>query len=1181
MFKIRHRHNKIILAFFAFIFLLSQVLPYSAYAQYQGPVLNLPIPGSIVTPSAEFTPVVMKGLTIFPDNPLRFDFMVYTGDSTLKGNDLKDESERIIKYFLAALTMPEDEMWVNLSPYEKDRIIPDTFGLTEMGRDLLAQDYVLKQLTASLVNPEDDLGKEFWDKIYKKAYELYGTSDVPVNTFNKVWILPDKAVVYEKGQMAFLVDSRLKIMLDEDYVSLKENVQNKKIGSEPIKNDDVKKISSVSSQIVREILLPAIEKEVNEGKNFTLLRQIYASTILATWFKQNLKESFLGKVYAEKSKIQGVNVDDKEIKEKIYQQYLEAFKKGVYNYIKEDYDPATQQVIPRKYFSGGTEMGRSTREALRTIKGDNASLSERAEITEAIGRFNPEGFLSMETNLAPRDNDGNVLVGKNGQDDLDLATLSAQDNIKAAIYEHNARIILEEVAGLRKGNKAKVRQDSRGRTIESFMMIVDITEDTKRKLVDILRTGRVEDIPDVIVGIISVDDFKNSAYANPVAQGEAVAAQIDVVLTSGEGSDELAAALGREEPALKYQLGQANFGTKARGFLALVHDSIERATILAAEQRRRVSESVKSPVPQVGGSPFTEAMETETTRRGGGLEDAELTLVSPVDLDPLGEATPADEETTTGRTSRPQGVVSYALPSIFERGTALNNVPSLSAEETLDTMLVVRPSGILGADEEATGTRVTKVDVLGPDQEETPIAAIVKALEQKIGIQVSERHQRTGVVRVSTKIIKLLQAPKPSQPPSWAEKCIMSIPPGTTITLSQQGSFVVIGTGEDNYYLVEIVRGEGEVKEVFVYPYLRNGNGQMQPMQEGWQLTPQNNTVIIGGQRTQNRAALVLGDPKNGESLLTIENNLESQDVQIIRYVTFREDEVNLLLKRGDAFLAQENIKANIHPVSAYLRPHADGRIELVNVDFEDGQFPAKRPEDIPVIIQVIKNKNGSPEYKFTGFGRDASSAQKSRLHQIRTIMNALMDEATQRHQNIYEDAKEIAKLKAESIGADSRQPGYRPMELGIYLEWIGTLHFDLWIAEEIKEDGHMYLFNPNSLGLAGRVMTEQERNNVRDEIDFRLRLADKIRRETDAAELANEPAKAVTPGGIDLNSNRLNLETKGEGVKFNLPKELENLDPASLSGFTPVIFRIVPITNLPFLLGLSEKDQQQPANPG
>ena len=44
------------------------------------------------------------------------------------------------------------------------------------------------------------------------------------------------------------------------------------------------------------------------------------------------------------------------IPEYIYQQYLKAFKKGVYNYIKEDQDPLTQQVIPRKYFSGGVSL---------------------------------------------------------------------------------------------------------------------------------------------------------------------------------------------------------------------------------------------------------------------------------------------------------------------------------------------------------------------------------------------------------------------------------------------------------------------------------------------------------------------------------------------------------------------------------------------------------------------------------------------------------------------------------------------------------------------------------------------------------------------------------------------------------------------------------------------------------
>jgi len=48
-----------------------------------------------------------------------------------------------------------------------------------MGRDLLAQDYILKQITASLMYPEKDLGKEFWKRVYERAQKEFGTTDIP------------------------------------------------------------------------------------------------------------------------------------------------------------------------------------------------------------------------------------------------------------------------------------------------------------------------------------------------------------------------------------------------------------------------------------------------------------------------------------------------------------------------------------------------------------------------------------------------------------------------------------------------------------------------------------------------------------------------------------------------------------------------------------------------------------------------------------------------------------------------------------------------------------------------------------------------------------------------------------------------------------------------------------------
>lgn len=75
------------------------------------------------------------------------------------------------------------------------------------------------------------------------------------------------------------------------------------------------------------MILPQLIKEVNEGKTFAQTRQVYQSVILATWYKKALKDSLLNKIYADKSKIEGIKFDDKDIKQKVYDQYVEAFKR--------------------------------------------------------------------------------------------------------------------------------------------------------------------------------------------------------------------------------------------------------------------------------------------------------------------------------------------------------------------------------------------------------------------------------------------------------------------------------------------------------------------------------------------------------------------------------------------------------------------------------------------------------------------------------------------------------------------------------------------------------------------------------------------------------------------------------------------------------------------------------------
>ena len=182
-----------------------------------------------------------------------------------------------------------------------------------------------------------------------------------MNTFNKVWILPDSALVYEKGSTAYVLKNHLRVMLEEDYLSLKKHS-----GIQSAAMDN--KTHSIASKIVKEIVLPELEREVNEGKNFAAVRQVYSGMLLAAWYKRALKESLLSKIYANKAKVKGVDQDPKT-NEEIYQQYLKAYKKGVFNFIKEDVDKYTNETIPRKYFSGeGLSYGLAARQEGRPLE---------------------------------------------------------------------------------------------------------------------------------------------------------------------------------------------------------------------------------------------------------------------------------------------------------------------------------------------------------------------------------------------------------------------------------------------------------------------------------------------------------------------------------------------------------------------------------------------------------------------------------------------------------------------------------------------------------------------------------------------------------------------------------------------------------------------------------------------
>ena len=94
----------ILLAFLVNTFLTTPI----SFAQY----FRFPAPGVKVGVSPEFNPPILRGMIVHPENPFFFDFILDQGDKISSNEKIKEDASRLIKYFLASLTTPEDDLWV-------------------------------------------------------------------------------------------------------------------------------------------------------------------------------------------------------------------------------------------------------------------------------------------------------------------------------------------------------------------------------------------------------------------------------------------------------------------------------------------------------------------------------------------------------------------------------------------------------------------------------------------------------------------------------------------------------------------------------------------------------------------------------------------------------------------------------------------------------------------------------------------------------------------------------------------------------------------------------------------------------------------------------------------------------------------------------------------------------------
>lgn len=308
---------------------------------------NLPIIKPVITTQTYNLPLV-RGLSINKDNALNMSFYFDTmNEKKLSPQD----TQRMISYFFECLTVSEDKLWVNLSPYEEDSIIPATIKRLNIGKDMLIEDYLLKQLTGYLTNPKTSYGKKYWARVNEEVYKLTKSRNAPIDTFYKVWIVPEKVTFYKHNDMIFIHDATLDVMMEEEYRASDAAAKGSVRGQELLTEIQLK-----MKEIFKQELLPVIKQQVNNSAMFAPLRQLYYAFLLASYYKDSLSKDPYYQYYINKEKTRPLLLPETVNPEKtVYDSYLRVSQDGSYQITSTYVDPVTKRKTSRKYFSGGIQ----------------------------------------------------------------------------------------------------------------------------------------------------------------------------------------------------------------------------------------------------------------------------------------------------------------------------------------------------------------------------------------------------------------------------------------------------------------------------------------------------------------------------------------------------------------------------------------------------------------------------------------------------------------------------------------------------------------------------------------------------------------------------------------------------------------------------------------------------------
>lgn len=269
-----------------------------------------------------------------------FGLVLDKGDSGARpAADVERDAAALMRYFLTGLRLPDSSFWVNLRPDSPQDMLDPRLASTDIGRIMLEADVQLKKDTAAYTSPRTKAGKEYWDKLYRKAEELYGGAAAAIPALARPWIMPDEIILRESGSSAYIYKATLKVVLEGDRLTGSDRFA--------FADERARALNEYSAQLMRELIVPRMNVAVNSSRAYAALRQVYYSLILAQWYK---RVSAAGTEF-DTGDLSGVASRTAWSAQDYFRQYQRSFREGEYT-VRETARAGSRQTI-RLYASGG------------------------------------------------------------------------------------------------------------------------------------------------------------------------------------------------------------------------------------------------------------------------------------------------------------------------------------------------------------------------------------------------------------------------------------------------------------------------------------------------------------------------------------------------------------------------------------------------------------------------------------------------------------------------------------------------------------------------------------------------------------------------------------------------------------------------------------------------------------